>query len=425
MLIDFTVSNFRSIKEPQTLSMLATKAGENPDNVIKVDDSLRVLKTAVIYGANGSGKSNVIKALNAFKSLLRHSSILMPRDRIEQYQPFKLDKSCLDKPTVIEIEFSDINNIRYKYTVKFNDHEIINESLFFYPKNKEAKLFIREKGKAIDSGDSLKGAKLSIEKQLLPNQLFISKAANNNHEQLGRIYRTLLAVGGISILDKSDYTSPIAKTILTIIDTGDIFDQVGTLLKNADTGIEKTYLKEEKIRFKDVSATNDSDESSPEIRTSHKMYDGEKEIGTTAFNLYEESEGTQKLFDLGGAILFLMSSGQTVIIDELNNSFHPLITEMLIKLFHNPKTNPKNAQLIFTTHDTSIFKPELFRRDQIWFTEKDKYGATSLYSLSEFKFDKVRSNVPFDKWYLSGRFGALPLIKDFNFSGDAEAKEGE
>ena len=163
----------------------------------------------------------------------------------------------------------------------------------------------------------------------------------------------------------------------------------------------------------------------PEVRTNRKMYDNEEEVGTTTFDLSDESEGTQRLYGLGGMILSLMDQGYTVLIDELNNSFHPLITEMLIKLFQDPNTNPENAQLIFTTHDTSILKPELFRRDQIWFTEKDKYGATSLYSLSEFDYDKVRPNVPFDKWYLSGRFGALPLIKDFNFSQDAEKEEGK
>ena len=161
-----------------------------------------------------------------------------------------------------------------------------------------------------------------------------------------------------------------------------------------------------------------------EIQTKHKLFDGDTELEGVEVLFDIESYGTRRLYGLGGYILSLMNSGVAIIIDELNSSFHPLMTEAIIKLFHNPETNPNNAQLIFTTHDTSILRNDLFRRDQVWFTEKDGYGATSLFSLAEFDFKEVRKNVPFDKWYLSGRFGAIPMIMDFNYNTlENEVKE--
>ncbi|MGB0522797.1 MAG: AAA family ATPase [Flammeovirgaceae bacterium] len=414
MLVDFSISNYKSIKEEQTLSMLSASIKEHPNNSFKIPrEKLKLLKIAVIYGANGSGKSNLIEGLRDMTQFIHNSTDAKLGESISYYQPFKLDRDCLNRPMHCDIEFIGIDQIRYLYKFSFDASEILSEALYFYPKKQEAKLFVREKGKRIDFGESLKGAKKSIENQLIPNHLFLSKAANSNHKQLGKVYES---IGRFLIIDTAQPQRLMRQTVehtLTWKDN-ELQDKMNTLLNYADTGVEKVELKQVQ-----------SDAYHPSLSylpfTTHPIFEKGKEVGKAIFNITEESKGTQQMYGLGGVLFAALSKGNTICIDELDISFHPLMTEYLIKLFYNEETNPKNAQLIFTTHDTSILKHELFRRDQIWFAEKDYYGATNIYSLSEFHFDKVRANIPFDKWYLSGRFGALPLFKEF----EAEPVAGE
>lgn len=159
--------------------------------------------------------------------------------------------------------------------------------------------------------------------------------------------------------------------------------------------------------------------------TYHKLFEDKKETGETEFELSEESEGTQKMYALAGNIIPVLQNGLTLIIDELSSSLHPHLSEYLIELFNSPEKNPNNGQFIFTTHDTSLLNPKLFRRDQIWFTRKNPYGATELFSLDEFDKDQVRKNTPFDEWYLSGRFGAIPRINKNLFNIMKEIKKIE
>lgn len=414
MLVDFSISNFKSIKEEQTISMHCTNVKEHPTNIFKTSrENLKLLKVAVIYGANGSGKSNLIEGLHSMTQFIRNSTDAKLGEPIKYYQPFKLDKSCLDLPICCDIEFIGTDQIRYLYKFSFNANEILTEALFFYPKKQEAKLFIRKKGKRIDFGESLKGAKKSIESQLLPNHLFLSKAANSNHKQLGKVYES---IGRFLIIDTGKPQQLMKKTVQhTLSWKGtELQDKMNTLLNYADTGVEKVELKQ---------IQTDPFNPSPSYFpfTTHPVFENGEEIGKATFNIMEESKGTQQMYGLGGVLFAALSEGKSICVDELDISFHPLMTEYLIQLFYSDETNPHHAQLIFSTHDTSILKHELFRRDQVWFAEKDYYGATNIYSLSEFHFDKVRANIPFDKWYLSGRFGALPLFKDF----ETKPVEGE
>lgn len=412
MLVEFTVSNFKSIKEPQTLSMVATNAKEHPDNVFQPspNEDIKLLKTAVIYGANASGKSNLLEAISALYQLVANSTKYSIDESIEAFKPFKLLEDNL-LPVSFEIEFFDHNGIRYNYSVKFHEDEIIHESLFFYPKNQKAMLFIRDKGVEIKFGDSLKGNKKTIEELLVQNQLFLSKAAINNNKQLGQVYSALICITHVS----TELKGLTKFTNENVLETNHL-PLLASLLRKADTGIDDV----------EVGAGQFFNTSEPKFI--HKIYNSQNQISRNAnFDLSEESDGTKKLYGLGGFILdtLLYKYPSAIFIDELNNSFHPLISEMLVKLYNSPEANLNNCQLIMTTHDTSLLSPELFRRDQIWFTEKDQYGATSLYSLAEFDFSKVRANVPFGKWYLDGMFGALPLIKDFKLSMDAEPQENK
>ncbi len=425
MLIDFTISNFRSIKEAATLSMLATKIKEHPDNIFQPnkEKNINLIKAAVIYGANASGKSNILRALKVFQEFVVKSTDLKIGEKITYYDPFKLEKTWAKKPAMFEIEFFGKDSVRYRYMVEFNSEEIIKESLVFFPKSQEANLFLREKDNPIKFGDYFHGPAKSIENQLIKNNLFLSKAANSNNKLMEDIYlyfmsNLILSTDDMPVIPGVSFTTNECVDDESPIDTKIISE----LLKIADTGIEYVDISKQKV-VDDFLTFSDaySDEFKKlaienlfyQPRMYHKTFDDETEVGEIGFGLAEESGGTVKLYDLAGKILHVLINGNVFIIDELNNSLHPIMTELLVEIFNNPGSNPNNAQLIFATHDTTLLNPDLFRRDQIWLTEKNQFGATSLYSLSEFDYRKVRGNTPFDKWYLSGRFGALPIIGDF------------
>ncbi len=425
MLIDFTVCNFRSIKEPLTLSLLATKIREHSGNVArsKREKSIKLLKVAGVYGANASGKSNLIKALDAFRNFIVGSTDLKLGEVIPYYDPFKLERDWPRKPSMFEMEFSGENDIRYRYGVTFNNEEIIKENLVFFPKGQEANLFLREKGKNIKFGDYFKGPAKTIENQLLRNNLFLSKAANSNHKFLERIY---LFFRDALRLSTPAPRGPIFPNFTTreCVKDGSYINKtiIGDFLKIADTGIEhmdidKKAISENEIPLPDAIPMKLKKRIIEEVmlrpRMFHGVFDNGVEIDEIGFDIEEESNGTIKLYELAGKILHVLKIGAVFIADELNNSLHPHMMRFIVDLFHDPATNPNNAQLIFATHDATLLNPEIFRRDQIWLTEKDRRGATSLFSLSEFDYKKVRSHTPYDKWYLSGRFGALPLIGEF------------
>jgi len=415
MLIDFTVKNYCSIKDPITISALATSIKEHPNCIIHLprEKEIKLLNSIVIYGPNASGKSNTINALNDFKTYIIESTDLKIDDEIPCYKPFRLDKKCLTQPTEFEIEFVIKRQIRYKYSIVFDAYEVLKEVLLFYPKGKESTLFVRESGKIMYFGNQFRGPARMIEKQLLKNTLFLSKAANSNNELLSEVYRYFK--------DRIAFDTPARKfinftTILCKENNSQIKKKVNDFIKAADIGIEFiNIIKTEQVEDEHLKWVSDDikkiliENKKFRPKMFHKQFDNNQEIGTVAFDLQEESGGTVKLYDLSGELIHCLQNGLTYVADELNNSLHPSLMNFIIQLFQNPKTNPNKAQLIFVTHDTSILKADNFRRDQIWFTEKDEFGATKLYSMSDFDYRKVRSQIPFDHWYLSGRFGALPI----------------
>jgi AAA15 family ATPase/GTPase len=422
MLIDFTIQNFRSIKEPVTLSLLAADISDHPDNQFPSsrEPDINLLKTAVIYGANASGKSNIINAFNAVQDFIVKSTDLKLGEKIKYYQPFKLEKGWDKKPAIFEIEFIAEDAVRYRYEIAYNHDEILKEHLLFYPKGQEANLFLREKDKPIKFGNNFYGPAKTVEKHLLENNLFLSKAANNNNKLLKAVYlyfRNTLRLShpmpALSIF--TDFTTRECLKNESVINK----DVISEFLKIADTGIEymdikKRMISEKEFPFLDSMQKEVKKEIIEEMmhvpQMFHKVFEDKKESGMTGFDLGDESDGTIKLYELAGEIFYVLKNGLVLIADELNSSLHPLMTQAIIKLFHQPETNPKNAQLIFATHDTTLLNPDMLRRDQIWLTEKDQYGMTSLYSVSEFYYRSVQASTPFDKWYLSGRFGALPII---------------
>jgi AAA15 family ATPase/GTPase len=415
--------------------MLASDSKKDlPNNMFSLEkeNKLSLLKTGLIYGANASGKSNILLALNALKDFVVNSTDLKLDASIPYYEPFKLDKSCRKSPTTFDIEFVGNDNIRYRYTVSFNKMEVILEELLFYPNKQEAKLFRRKKGESIKFGHHARGRKKSIEQELIANNLFLSKAANSNHDQFKEIY--LYFKNNLNFFPIKDHLGHAFDSIQTLAlyaeRERDFSSRLTNLLIAADTGIHSIEFEDESIDLPPELLEIITKEKRKEFSQSpittmkavtyHKTFEGERESESIPFQLLtEESSGTIKMYSLGGYIIPALEKGHTLIIDELDRSMHPHLCEYLINLFNDPATNPHNAQLIATTHDTTLLDSNNLRRDQIWFISKD-HGASHVFSLDEFDKSEVRKNTPFNKWYLDGRFGAIPKINTKLFRIDDE-----
>lgn len=421
MILVFKVKNFRSIRDEQIFSMVSEQnVSELPNNVFKVDDKTELLKTAIIYGRNGSGKSNLLLAIQALNYLVNTSSDFKVDKPIPPYDPFKLNKKCQNAPIELSIDFITNKKTRYIYSVSFNKKKVLAEKLYFYPKSQPAKLFERNDGD-ITYGEYFTGKKKQIEDLLLDNQLYLSKAGKSKLEVLHDPYLFLTENIYPSTFHDSDYDKILINVFTNKMKDDDIpnfKENISKLLRVADTGIISLDAKETELSEDDLPEEM-SDEQKKEIverfkyqiKTKHGFFDNGKESGEVEFELQNESTGTIKLLAVGGLVLDALNDGSTLIIDELDKSLHPKLTELIIKIFHNNKTNPKNAQLIFATHDISLLNNSIFRRDQVWITEKEYEGNSIFYSLSDIK--GVRKDAPFEKWYMSGRFRGIPLINEY------------
>jgi len=431
MLVDFTIKNYRSFKEESLFSMVAEKKKEDiPQNLFNIseDSDISLLKTAVIYGANASGKSNLLTALQMVKHFIINSDDLKLDEKIPYYEPFALDVGTKDSPVKFEIEFITTEPIRYRLNVEFNRDQIISEKLTFFPDKNEKLLYARDGvSNKYKFGRDLKGKKDSLAREVMKNVLFISKAANNNDsdEKIKNIYRYFrTGIGFHTSIDSKDKSSFYTCRRLAKEEGNEFKKNVLEFIKSADVGVSSLNVKKEPVKpelfkFPENMPSEYKEKIMNDLSTKtdfgHKIYLNQKEVGEHNFEYEDESAGTIKMFDLAGKIIDTLQKGDVIVIDELDSSFHPLMSEYILSIFNDPVKNPKNAQLIVATHDAYLLDSEKLRRDQIWFVEKDKYGASTLYSLDEFK-SEVRKNVPFDRWYLSGRFGALPLIDKKLFS---------
>jgi len=434
MLLEFEVSNFRSYKETQILSMFpAEKLRERPNSLASAKEykDIAALRSVVIYGANNAGKSNLLKGMSALKWMVINSHKLNLEDKLDTNEFFAFDLQSKEQPTSFKMDFIAPDSLRYEYTIVFNKEKILKEELWIYRKNQsnklsKAKLYIRKYGKSIEFGDYLKGPKKTIAEGLLDNQLFLSKAVQNKQEQLNPVYTYFRKHMQFSIFHDTGYDDILIKGLGKFIyenKNNPVVQLIEQVIIQSDTGIVGIDAGDDsdlpQVTFPDSFSKKEKDELLKkfieqfkyQIKTSHRLFDGSKEIGIATLSLKEQSTGTIKFFSMLQLVLFSLSDGDVLIIDELDKSLHPDLTKSLIGLFHNPKTNPKNAQLIFATHDTSLLTGTLFGRDQMYFVNKNIYGASELNSVADYK--GVRSNVPFDKWYLSGKFQAVPNVNNF------------
>lgn len=422
MLIEFTVGNFRSFKEPETFSMVAASL-TSPDprldaeNVVPVDKELKLLTSAAIYGRNSSGKSNLLAALRFMREFVLNSSRDTQATDAIRTEPFRLSTETRDKPSFFEIAFV-VEGKRYRYGFEADAEHVVSEWLFTVPTIREAMLFQRE-GTEIDVSSRFKEGR-RLQERTRANALFLSVAAQFNGEIATQIVRWFSA---LSLFGMDDWHSRdsnyhfIAETklksrIINLVRQLDLDIVSLQVADDAPNGLPGWVPEEwDEGAKRMLLAVNASENTS--IRTLHNVYDAENRPSLLdAFDLdAQESEGTRKLFAMAGSLVSALDAGLTLLVDELDVKLHPLITRAIISLFNSKETNPKGAQLVFTTHDANLLDNRLLRRDQIWFVEKDRYGASHLVSLAEYR---VRKEASFEKDYLQGRYGGIPSLGDLS-----------
>lgn len=424
MLVEFTVNNFKSIKDTAKFSMLTST--KDSGNTFDIRD-YKLLSSAIIYGANASGKSNFLRAL-AFMSrfVLNRFKILQSTDKLP-HEPFKLSSETEDTSSEFEIVFF-VDNIKYRYGFELDSENIYAEWLFADEKGKEAKLFIRdiEENDYVNPNKFKEGYNFFDKKnqkiKIAKNQLFIWKCDQED----GEISKSILKwFSNFNMIDGMDHQGYINFTMKKMEDEN-FKNEIIKLVKTADIDIDDISIEEDDIPLEVIEKLpmpdnlkkeilNDGGLKSVSINTKHKKYDDNGNIiGEVIFELdKEESKGTRKFFAMSAPIIDTLQNGKVLIIDELDASLHPILTQHLIKFFQDKAINKKNAQLIFATHDTNLLKPYNFRRDQVWLTEKDKYGSTDLYPLAQFR--GVRAKDDFEKQYIQGKYGAIPYLGKFEF----------
>lgn len=400
MIIEFTVGNYRSFKDRKTLSLEATSISDYPENVFEAG-RYKLLKSIVLFGANASGKTNFLNAMSKMADLVLQS-FGNPSVKALDIEPFLLNTETIHAPTFFEIVFL-IDDMTYRYGFELTKKEIISEWLFEAKKTKEKSLFLRMKD-GIDTSRFDEGK--NLEKQTGDNVLFLSVVHAFKGELAGKIVNKFSSFASFEE------------------DRDAAFIERNKLLNSeADSAAFRSFLSHFKvglgyIRIEDEGMLNAAEQNTM-YRTVHKVMDAEGNIvGTTELDLDKHSSaGTNKIFDLSSKIFNHLKYGTTMIVDELDAKLHSLMTLNLIYLFRSEAYNPMNAQLIFSTHNTNLLNSGKFRRDQVYLLDKDRFQASDLYSLVEFKLSKtgakVRKDNSFEKDYLEGRYGAIPFIGEF------------
>jgi AAA15 family ATPase/GTPase len=414
MIAEFTVENFRSFKDKHSFSLVSTKDSELSDsNTFESGKKLRFLKSAIIYGANASGKSNFFNALIFF---LQFSVFSGPYKQVEdpiEIEPFVLSKQTESAPSSFEIIFiikDGDEETRYRYGFSVSKEQVEKEYLFAVNNVREVPLFTRNFQEINHTPYFKEGVrgKSSVRK----NCTFLSICAQNNGEISAKIVKYLRRIGVLHGMDEITSSPQEENNRL------DYKKKIVDFLKYAD--IQITDYKTENIpafdnmpysRLSVILKKEFPNATQEKILYGHTVYDIETPIEKKYLNETVESSGTRKLFSYSELILDALKNGTPLFIDEFDTMLHPLIIEGIVKLFNSPITNPRNAQFVISCHAVNIMTNKLFRRDQIWFCEKDQYGATDLYSLVEYK-EPVRKDASYNKNYLLGKYGAIPYINE-------------
>ena len=414
MLVEFRVKNFRSLRDEQVFTLVASK-DKSLEETHTLSTGLKaapnLLRSAVVYGANAGGKSNLIKALQFMRGVVLESATIIQPGQSFAVQPFRLDSQSTQQPTEFEVTFI-LDGVRYQYGFAMTPQRIINEYLLVYKAFKPQRWFERHfdvgTGKDVyEFGPGLKGAKTLWEGATRPNALFLSMAVQLNSEAMRPIFDWFTT--GLVIFNEQTPLSP--QTSIKMLQQIEGRKQICELLCAADISIADIDVVTRKVPGQTVHfdlLAGKTEIRHEEVEEHQLRFSHETEHGKAVFDLMDESNGTRNLLFLTGPVLDILKKGLTLVIDELDTSLHTLLVRELVRLFHNPEVNTGGAQLIFTTHDTSLLDaPDLFRRDQVWFIEKDKDQASTLVALAEFS---PRKNEAMERGYLMGRYGGVPFL---------------
>jgi len=422
MFLEFCATNYRSIRDTQTLSTAASKYYKGLEETNCFDANVaglpKLLRSAVIYGPNAAGKSNLLRALHFMQSFVLLSQSHQEGQAIN-VAPFALTSRTRTEPSVFEIFFIH-DNVRYQYGFAVDSVRVTKEWLLAFPEGKAQRWYEREYDAKAEKDQWYFGSKFTGRRQLWQeatrgNALFLSTAIQLNNEQLKPVFNwfknklsVILPGGEINLKFSIDQCASDEgkQRIMKFMNSADISIS-GIEVKNSPftpellpadmlPGMKENFLRD--MHSREMTS----------IRFLHQAENGDP----VSFDISEESDGTQKLFAFAGPLLDVLAQGRVIFVDELDTSLHPLMVRFLIDLIQNQATNKHNAQLIFTTHDTSVLDSTIFRRDQIWFVEKDRENASKLYPLSDFS---PRKGEALENSYLKGRYGALPFIGELRF----------
>jgi len=420
MLIEFSVSNFRSFRERQTFQMTAAPRLGKKVNTFPAGASGEklpdLLKVAAIYGSNASGKSSFIHALGMIERLATRKPDATTRDI--PVRPFRFDRALLDEPSTFEMHFV-VHGLRYQFLVGATQNRIMNEALYTYPKGKEALLYSRRHvsgsdeyifGETFEGGDVLRDA---WRRMTGPQSLFISQAVANSSEDLRQLRNPFeWLTEGLFVIDDPAQLSFMGEKVHAT-ENKNLSAGICTFLQQIDVPVTSIHWEPDKDAGTEVAAPKSSEEVDQYSKFKRKgktTLTHETRLGSADFDISEESSGTRNLIGFWVPSVMLTSSHQgasiryrVVVVDELDASLHPEAVEHLVQMHLE---SGAMTQLIFTTHDTHLMSTKLLRRDQLWITDRDSNGATNLMSIHSFK---GREGEDVEKRYFEGRYRGLPI----------------
>ena len=417
MLLRFGVSNRLSMRDRQELSLTASSLKDPTEGLIDCPSapSGSLVPAALIYGANASGKTNLVDSFRVMREMVLNShSKGEPGGGVPLRLPFALDPANAGSPTQFDVDFV-MDDVRYHYGFEASDEAFLSEWLYAFPKAHRRMLFERE-GEAFHFGRALGGQNKTIADLVRPNSLFVSAAAQNDHERLSAVYayfNSILGVDGSAVRGNAvsahlfeDRPDDRAIDFLAKIGTG-IVDYRCEQHEVADR--DRAFRREMEAAFermpnKSVSLDANAADKGTSLELAHRGHDG----SPVYLSLDRESAGTRRLLVVLGCVFRALDEGVPICVDELDASLHTQAAESVLALFCSRDTNPRGAQLIATTHDTNLMRSPVLRRDQVWLADKDDGGATRLYPLTDIR---TRSGDDFAKGYLQGRYGAVPHDK--------------
>lgn len=407
MLIRFSFKNFKSFKNENCLDMEATSLKEHEYNVAKTENG-EYLKVSAIYGANASGKTNVLQAFDYMKKRILISDDSKKNSPIDEENIYSF--MINNDPIALEVEILAKNNKIYKYGFEVLKDKIISEWLFEKRVNKFYAIFERE-----NNNVSMKPNKISELVNIDERTLFLNiySKIDRNNEDFSNVYDWFVNSTYLDLGNPNFERFINNRVSLKILSDENYKKELLKFIKTFDSGIEGIRTTPDSIEA--VKSNN----GIIDIEVLHRGENGELK----ALPFYLESNGTRKMFHLFDFFMDALKNGMVLFVDELDAKLHPLLTRYIINLFHNSQTNIGNGQLIYSTHDTVNLNKDTFRRDEIWFAEKDKDGISEIYALSDYILDddknvgkKVRNDATYNKDYLTGRYGAIPVLEEFDIN---------